>query len=59
MVRGDGVSTPAKTPLSEIVSKDLKDRGFKFVGPTIVQAWLQAVGIVDDHMAGCFRRAAA
>ena len=59
VVRGDGVSTPAKTPLSEIVSKDLKGRGFKFVGPTIVYAWLQAVGVVDDHMAGCFRRAAA
>ena len=56
VVRGDGVSLPAKTPLSEIVSKDLKRRDFRFVGPTIVQAWLQAVGIVDDHMAGCFRR---
>ena len=58
-IRGDGVSLPAKTPLSELVSKDLKNRGFKFVGPTIVQAWLQAVGIVDDHMAGCFRRTAS
>ena len=38
------------------ISKDLKGRGFKFVGPTIVYAWLQAVGIVDDHQAGCFRR---
>jgi DNA-3-methyladenine glycosylase I len=56
VVRGDGVSLPAKTPLSEIVSKDLKSRGFKFVGPTSVHAWLQAVGIVDDHQAGCFRR---
>ena len=56
VVRGDGVSLPAKTPLSETVSTDLKRRGFKFVGPTIVYAWLQAVGIVDDHMAGCFRR---
>jgi DNA-3-methyladenine glycosylase I len=56
VVRGDGVGLPAKTPLSEIVSKDLKSRGFKFVGPTIVHAWLQAVGIVDDHQAGCFRR---
>ena len=56
VVRGDGVSLPASTPLSEIVSKDLKARGFKFVGPTIVYAWLQAVGIVDDHQAGCFRR---
>lgn len=44
------------TPLSEAVSKDLKRRGFKFVGPTIVHAWLQAVGIVNDHAVGCFRR---
>ena len=58
VVRGDGVSLPAKTALSETISRDLKSRGFKFVGPTIVYAWLQAVGIVDDHMAGCFRRAA-
>jgi DNA-3-methyladenine glycosylase I len=56
VIRGDGVTMLAKTPLSEIVSKDLKSRGFKFVGPTIVHAWLQAVGIVDDHQAGCFRR---
>ena len=59
VIRGDGVSLPASTPLSETVSKDLKSRGFKFVGPTIVYAWLQAVGIVDDHQAGCFRRHAA
>jgi DNA-3-methyladenine glycosylase I len=58
VIRGDGVSLPAKTTLSETVSQDLKSRGFKFVGPTIVYAWLQAVGIVDDHMAGCFRRTA-
>jgi DNA-3-methyladenine glycosylase I len=58
VVRGDGVSLPAKTELSEAISKDLKSRGFKFVGPTIVYAWLQAVGLVDDHQAGCFRRSA-
>jgi DNA-3-methyladenine glycosylase I len=58
-IRGDGVNLPASTPLSETVSKDLKSRGFKFVGPTIVYAWLQAVGIVDDHQAACFRRRAA
>ena len=46
----------AKTPLSETISKELKRRGFKFVGPTIVYAWMQAVGIVNDHAAGCFRR---
>jgi DNA-3-methyladenine glycosylase I len=53
---GDGIHLPATTPLSEQVSKALKVRGFKFVGPTIVYAWMQAVGIVDDHAADCFRR---
>ncbi len=47
---------PAKTELSERMSKELKKRGFKFVGPVIVYAWMQAVGLVDDHAAGCFRR---
>jgi len=47
---------PAKTPLSEQISAALKKRGFKFVGPVIVYAWMQATGIVDDHVAGCFRR---
>lgn len=46
----------ATTPLSERISKDMKRRGFKFVGPTIVYAWMQAVGIVNDHAPGCFRR---
>ena len=53
---GDGREFPAKTELSERVSKELKRRGFKFVGPTIVYAWMQAVGIVNDHAADCFRR---
>jgi DNA-3-methyladenine glycosylase I len=48
---------PAQTPLSEELSKALKKRGFKFVGPVIVYAWMQAVGIVDDHLVTCFRRA--
>jgi DNA-3-methyladenine glycosylase I len=56
VLRGDGIEIPAKTPLSEEVSKELKRRGFKFVGPTIVYAWMQAVGIVNDHASGCFRR---
>jgi DNA-3-methyladenine glycosylase I len=56
VVRGDGASVPAKTALSEAISRDLKRRGFKFVGPTIVYAWMQAVGIVNDHAATCFRR---
>jgi DNA-3-methyladenine glycosylase I len=46
---------PAKTPLSERVSKDLLKRGFRFVGPTIVYAYLQAVGVVNDHLVGCPR----
>jgi DNA-3-methyladenine glycosylase I len=49
---GDGHAT--QTPLSERVSKELKRRGFKFVGPTIVHAWMQAVGMLDDHAPGCF-----
>jgi DNA-3-methyladenine glycosylase I len=46
---------PAKTPLSEAVSAELKRKGFKFVGPVIVYAWMQAVGLVDDHAPDCFR----
>lgn len=56
VLKGDGKAVPAWTPLSEQISKDLKKRGFKFVGPTIVYAWMQAVGIVNDHGAHCFRR---
>ena len=48
---------PAKTELSDRLSKDLKKRGFTFVGSTIVYAFLQASGIVNDHLAGCFRYA--
>jgi DNA-3-methyladenine glycosylase I len=54
--KGDGRTLPASTELSEQVSKELKRRGFKFVGPVIVYAWMQAVGIVNDHSVGCFRR---
>ena len=46
---------PASTPESEAMSKDLQRRGFKFVGPTICYAFMQAVGMVNDHVAGCFR----
>ncbi len=53
---GDGRTVLASTPLSERISKELKRRGFKFVGPTIVYAWMQAVGIVNDHSIDCFRR---
>jgi DNA-3-methyladenine glycosylase I len=47
---------PTQTPLSVEISKALKQRGFKFVGPVIVYAWMQAVGIVNDHSPECFRR---
>jgi DNA-3-methyladenine glycosylase I len=46
---------PASTALSDLISKDLKQRGFRFVGSTIVYAYLQAVGVVDDHVRDCFR----
>ena len=47
---------PTQTPLSVKFSKEFKKRGFKFVGPVIVYAWMQAVGIVDDHAPDCHRR---
>lgn len=46
---------PAQTPVSVAMSKDLKRRGFHFVGPTICYAFMQAVGMVNDHIAGCFK----
>ena len=46
---------PASTPVSDAMSKDLKKRGFKFVGSTICYAMMQATGMVDDHLVGCFR----
>ncbi len=55
-IKGNGRSVPSSTPLSEQIAKELKHRGFKFVGPTIVYAWMQAVGIVNDHSIRCFRR---
>jgi DNA-3-methyladenine glycosylase I len=48
-------SIPANTPLSDLISKDLKERGFTFVGSTIIYSHLQAVGIVNDHLVTCFR----
>ena len=53
-ILGDG-HVQASTPLSLAMSKALKQRGFKFVGPVIVHAWMQAVGMVDDHAPECFR----
>lgn len=55
--RKDQKSLPASTPLSDAVSKDLKKAGFSFVGSTIVYAYMQAIGMVDDHVDGCFRKA--
>jgi DNA-3-methyladenine glycosylase I len=46
---------PASTPESDVMSKDLKKRGFSFVGTTICYAFMQAVGMVNDHLTGCFR----
>ena len=46
---------PANTPLSDTISKDLKKRGFKFVGSTVVYAHMQATGMVNDHEVSCFR----
>jgi DNA-3-methyladenine glycosylase I len=48
-------SLPATTPVSDALSKDLKKRGFRFVGSTIVYSFMQSVGLVDDHIPGCFR----
>jgi DNA-3-methyladenine glycosylase I len=46
---------PAHTPLAEKISKDLKQKGFKFVGPTVVYAHMQATGMVNDHLIDCYR----
>jgi DNA-3-methyladenine glycosylase I len=54
-VRGRG-DIPARTPLSDALSRELKGRGFNFVGSTILYAFMQAGGLVNDHAVGCFRR---
>jgi DNA-3-methyladenine glycosylase I len=46
---------PAETDLSKAISKDLKRRGFRFIGPTVIYAFMQTVGMVDDHTVDCFR----
>jgi len=53
--RRRGMPVPAQTPVSEELSKDILQRGFKFVGPTICYAFMQAVGLVNDHDHTCFR----
>lgn len=50
---------PATTALSTTISKDMKKRGFKFVGPTIVYAYMQAIGMVNDHLVSCWKRQGA
>jgi DNA-3-methyladenine glycosylase I len=57
-IRNSG-KVPAQTPLSAAVSAQLKMRGYKFVGPVVVYAWMEAMGIVNDHVAWCFRRGVA
>jgi len=55
-LHGDGRTFHTETELSKSISKELKRRGFKFVGPSITYAWMQAVGMVNDHAWNCFRR---
>jgi DNA-3-methyladenine glycosylase I len=55
-IQNKSETLPVKTPLSEEISAALKKRGFKFVGPVIVYAWMQACGMVNDHDPRCFRR---
>ena len=55
--RASLADTPATTPESEALSRELKRRGFRFVGPTTVYSTMQACGLVNDHVAGCFVRA--
>jgi DNA-3-methyladenine glycosylase I len=52
---GEDGGVPAQTPLAVEISKALKAKGFKFVGPVIVYAWMQAVGLVNDHLTCCYR----
>lgn len=54
IIYNNGSQIVPSSPLSETISKDLKKRGFKFVGPTIIHAYLQAVGIIQDHSKECF-----
>ena len=55
VINGSG-PTPTRTELSDRISKDLKKRGFRFVGTTIIYAYLQAIGVVNDHSSDCFLR---
>ena len=55
MNRWRTTGVPATTPESDALSKDLKRRGFTFVGSTVIYAYMQAVGMVNDHLVDCFR----
>ena len=55
---GDGTGQATRSPAGDALSVALRERGFSFVGPVIVHAWLQAAGLIDDHEAGCFLRGA-
>ncbi len=52
-----GAEIPSETPLSREISKDLKRRGFRFIGPTVTYSFMQSIGLVDDHTVDCFRAA--
>ena len=54
-IKGDGKTFPARTPLSDKISKDLKKRGMKYTGSVVIYSYLQAAGIVDDHQEDCFK----
>jgi DNA-3-methyladenine glycosylase I len=56
VLKSPGGARLTSSSLSEAISKEMKRRGFKFVGPTIVYAWMQGVGIINDHSVDCFRR---
>ena len=55
VIKNNGKQILVKSPLSEIISKDMKHRGMKYVGPIIVYSYLQAIGIVNDHEVQCFK----
>lgn len=57
IIKNEQDKCPVSTPLSDEISKDLKKRGMKYVGTVIIYSYLQAIGVVDDHEKGCFKRA--
>jgi DNA-3-methyladenine glycosylase I len=55
-LRGDGTGSATRSVVGDRLSIELKKRGFSFVGPVIVHAWLQATGVINDHESSCFRQ---